>query len=169
MVYSRVCGRVNAYQEGNPDAFQRSHNNPTTNINQNYVDGVSITYGSSRKHIWTFAAARTYQLGYNDTTICPCTNTASNVQINIPSFVGNDYFCEAGTNFQPPAGSPYTDLLWDGQGCPISSTCCAFNNPPWFCKTLPSPTNENIEVRIILDESYTHEDVTVRLIEIYIQ
>jgi len=44
-----------------------------------------------------------------------------------------------------------------------------FNNPPWFCKVLPSPTNENIEVRLMLDDSYTSEDVLIRLIEIYIQ
>ena len=171
MVYSRVCGRVNAYQKGHPDAFHYSHAySATTNINQTYVDGVSITYGSSRKYIWTFAAARTDQLGYDTTTICPCTNTASNVQIDIPSFVGNSYFCEAGTNFQPLSSDIFSgDLLWDGQGCPISSTCCMFNNPPWFCKVLPSPTNENIEVRLMLDESYTNEDVLVRLIEIYIQ
>ena len=171
MVYSRVCGRVNAYQQGHPDAFQYSHTNPrTTNIHQTYVDGVSITYGSSMNYLWTFAAARTDQLQYNETTICPCTNTASNVQVNIPSFVGNDYFCEAGTNFQPSAGTTYhEDLLWDGQNCPISSTCCELNNPPWFCKVLPSPTNENIEVRLMLDESYGIEDVLIRLIEIYIQ
>jgi len=170
MVYSRVCGRVNAYQQGGPEAFWSSHSNPATNINQTYVDGVSITYGSSRKHIWTFAAARTDQLGYHTATICPCTNTASNVQINIPSFVGNDYFCEAGTNFQPSSSNIFSnDLLWDGQGCPISSTCCMFNNPPWFCKVLPSPTNENIEVRVMSDEIYTNEDVLIRLIEIYIQ
>ena len=45
-------------------------------IDDQYVDGVSITHGSSpRKHIWTFAAA-------NDETssnkwVCPCTRTDS--------------------------------------------------------------------------------------------
>ena len=53
--YSRVCGRIRAYQVGTPEAF--TTNNPN-NIDANYVDGVSLTHGSSpRQHIWTFAGA----------------------------------------------------------------------------------------------------------------
>ena len=55
--YSRVCGRVNAYQKGSTDAFQFSSNSRT--LEEIYVDGVSLTHGApgSRQHIWTFAAA----------------------------------------------------------------------------------------------------------------
>ena len=44
---------VYGYQKGSPDAFSgRSQ----VNANGNYVDGISITRGSPRKHLWTYAA-----------------------------------------------------------------------------------------------------------------
>ena len=47
--YSAVCGRVEGYQDGRPEAFTSSGL-----IDQHYVDGVSITHGTSpRKHVWT--------------------------------------------------------------------------------------------------------------------
>ena len=44
------------------------------------------------------------------------------------------------------------NTLWDGHGYTVSSTCytCEFNNPPWFCKQLPKPTTEDIEIRICM-------------------
>ena len=50
--YSRVCGRVIGYQYGTTDAFQGRQ--PGVTLEENYVDGLSITYGSQpRQHIWT--------------------------------------------------------------------------------------------------------------------
>ena len=40
------------------------------------------------------------------------------------------------------------DPLWDGQACTSTSTCCSFNNPPYFTKQLSSPTTDDIEARI---------------------
>ncbi len=45
--YASVCGRVIAYQSGSPDAFYS-----TSPIDSFYVDGVSLTHGSPREHIW---------------------------------------------------------------------------------------------------------------------
>ena len=42
MTYTRVCGRIIAYQHGIPDAF----NTVSDNINEAYIDGVSLTHGS---------------------------------------------------------------------------------------------------------------------------
>ena len=53
--YSRVCGRVIAYQRGSPDAFSHSiRTNP--GLEGAYMDGVSITHGAagSQQHIWSF-------------------------------------------------------------------------------------------------------------------
>ena len=55
MRYSRVCGRAIGYQYRGPDAFSLRDSGVT--VDQNYVDGLSITYGSPRQHLWTFAAA----------------------------------------------------------------------------------------------------------------
>ena len=53
-LYSRVCGRVNAYQKGGVNGFHPSI--PTSpGLEGVYVDGVSLTHGApgSRHHIWT--------------------------------------------------------------------------------------------------------------------
>ena len=50
--YTQVCGRVRGYQKGSTDAFYGPQG---PSIDGPYVDGVSITRGSPRQHIWTFA------------------------------------------------------------------------------------------------------------------
>lgn len=150
--YSKVCGRAIGYRVGSPDQF-RSRGR-ITSVDQNYVDGISVTYGSNpRNHIWTFTA------GHNNRFDCPCSTTTS-AQIQ-PSFVGNNYFCEPESN----SGDP----LWDGRTC-STSLCCSFNSPPWFSVTLPSTTSEDIELRICGNEgSHVNEDTPVALLEIYVQ
>ena len=54
MQYTRVCGRVIGYQNRTTDAFAQRSSRVT--IDEIYVDGLSITYGSPRQHLWTFAA-----------------------------------------------------------------------------------------------------------------
>ena len=144
-----------------------THQNQTT-IDKPYVDGISITYGKHpRNHIWTFAAAR------NNFFNCPCTRGITTAS---PLFINEDYFCEHDSD----DSNNYNSLdfiadnpLWDGHGCTGSSTCCEFNNPPWFCKQLPEPTTEDIEIRIcgyvIENNILEGEDTPVQLIEIYVQ
>ena len=63
--YTKVCGKVLAYQFSSTDAFRSSHN-----IDSIYVDGVSLTHGHApREHIWTFAAALD-EFGDDDDAIC---------------------------------------------------------------------------------------------------
>ena len=169
LVYNRVCGRAIAIAESSPDAFGPYNDNGLIyTIDDPYVDGLSVTYGfSPRKHIWTFAAGVT-DTGTDDHR-CPCSST--NWQGQVPSYVGSDWFCEAGPVSSFSFGTIYRDNpLWDGMGCqnPVS-TCCTANNPPWFCKELPSPTAENIEVRACGDQHQNDEDVLVQLIELYVQ
>ena len=167
--YSQICGRIIGYQYGAPEAFIDSEGRT---IDGFYVDGVSLTYGSPRQHIWTFAnALDEYPSHY--VSICPCSNFNEQYTVDrVPSFVGNDYFCETGV---PPgqkhrSGTFYPDdPLWDGQGCGANSTCCTFNNPPWFCKQLPHSTNADLEVRLCSRHSASAENTPVELIEIYVK
>ena len=62
--YSKVCGMIKAYQWGSPDGFRPSQQ--ANIIDGGYVDGVSVTYGHPRQHIWTFAAGLS-----EDTSHCP--------------------------------------------------------------------------------------------------
>ncbi len=50
-------------------------------------------------------------------------------------------FCETGSR-QAWQNILYSeDPLWDGQGCGLTSSCCQFNSPPWFCKKLATSAN----------------------------
>ena len=163
--YSKVCGRVKAYQYGSPDAFFRYDNSRF--IDSHYVDGVSITHGQSpRNHIWTLAATWTISGYRNDPNQCPC--AISNYRGAIPSFIGEDYFCESG--HQDTFSSVFypNSIFWDGIGCESTSTCCTFNNPPWFCKDLPQPTTDDIELRLCGDEGWDQEDMPIEAIEMYV-
>ena len=169
--YSRVCGRIIAYQKGATNAFYHAIVRGS-GLEERYVDGVSITHGAagSRQHIWTFAAAL-YETdpNYDSNSICPCfTNLA--FPHRIPSYVGSNYFCNTGN--PGPGVNPnivYSDdPLWDREGCGPSNTCCEFNNPPWFCTTLSQPTTDDIELRICVDEPLSNENVLVNLVDIHV-
>ena len=128
--YTRVCGRIIAYQDRSTDAFYAYHNGDVTTIDDPYVDGVSLTHGSPRQHIWTFAAGWSEFQDRNIGWACPCDAT---IDITIPPIVGGDYFCESGRHSGDSHGIFYPDdPLWDGDGCTATSTCCSFNNPPYI-------------------------------------
>ena len=161
--YTRVCGRIIAYQDDNTDGFEAYDDGQVTTIDGAYVTGVSLTHGSPRQHIWTFVAGSAEQ-DYTDDEACPCDAT---ININIPPFVGEDYFCESGFN-SGSYGSGFhpDDPLWDGQNCISTSTCCSFNSPPYFTKQLPSPTTNDIEARICSEDEDT---APIEFIELYVQ
>ena len=98
--YSHVCGRVIGYHDKSPDAFGHFANHlGGTEIDSVYVDGVSLTHGQTpQQHIWTFAgavdeSARDSTLTHN----CPCIRPGIPYAGTIPSFVGQDYFCDTGS------------------------------------------------------------------------
>ena len=151
--YTKVCGKVVAYQYKSTDAFGQHNRDSIITIDSNYVDGVSLTHGHTpRTHVWTFAAAYS-----QDSTINP------------PSFVGHDYFCDSGYQSNSNNDFYFEDPLWDGAGCGSYSTCCSFNNPPWFHKELPSPTSDDIEMRVCCDQGRSDEDIAMSTVEIYVQ
>ena len=170
MNYNRVYGKIIAYQNSYPVGLLYHGRS----IDQPYVYGVSLTHGQNpRKHIWTFVGATDETI--RDTSFkCPCINTNIQSPITIPSYVGNDYFCDTSlTNYYTTysAGLKTDDPLWDGQGCGPSNTCCSVSSgcnesPPWFIKHLPS-TNDSVEMRLCKpDPSGT---TPIEIVEIYVQ
>ena len=160
--YQTVCGRFRGYQVGSPDGFYTFDANPN-DIETDYVDGLSITYGppGNRHHVFTYAA------GLQESTSassCPCAGGRAP-----PSFVGSDYYCESGN----PAlqMTPYNcDVLWDGQQCGGNEvTCCNQTNLPWFCKNFSTPFSQDLEVRICMDQSLSDENLALEFFELYIQ
>ena len=165
--YSHVCGRVIGYQDGTPDAFNQ--NGPIsrgTTVDSIYVDGVSLTHGQSpRQHIWTYIAAADESGTHGD---CPCTRPDLPYTREIPSFIGQNYFCDTGSRDVHQLIFYPDDPLWDGQGCGGTNTCCEFNNPPWFCRQLPQPTTDDIELRICSDQTTGDEDTPIEQVDIYV-
>ena len=168
--YTHVCGKIIGYQQGSPDAFWPYYNNRSLTINDNYVDGISLTHGRSpRKHIWTFAAALHEIITGGQQSLCPCTNNHNSVTIPIPPYVESDYFCDTASEGQFQIKFYPNDPLWDGLGCGQLNTCCAFNSPPWFTKELPSSTSDDIEVRLCANHARSDEDINFEILELYVQ
>ncbi len=136
--YTRICGRATGYDIRTNDAF--SHRLSEHTIDQAYVDGLSVTHGSPRQHIWSFAA------GYNCGT-------------PPPSFVGDNYFCERDEG----------RAVWDGGDCTSTTDDCNFNSPPWFSVFIPNPTSDDIEARLCTDQVRGDEAVHISFLHFYIQ
>ena len=158
--YSQVCGKVIGYQVGSTDG-------PVGNdINGAYIDGISLTHGSPRSHIWSFMSGGYEE--YFELSYCPCGTSGAE---SAPSFVGTDYYCESGNPNNFDQVRPYiNDPLWDGQGCgSLEKPCCNRPNLPWFHKPLGYSTMDSIEVRVCCNEGTYNEDVPFNLIEIYVK
>ena len=166
--YSEVCGRVAAYQYGSNDAFAT---NRIDDIDGPYVDGVSITRGDPREHIWTYVNGLldTEFKRNNNWNNCPC-NSDGNPD-HIPTFVGEDYYCESGISDSSWALKLYPeDQLWDNRDCgPLETGCCNVGLLPYFHKNLGKRTTDSIEVRVCGDEGRGNEDIRVSIVELYIR
>ena len=185
--YNKICGQVRGFQKGTPNGFYPyffsrgsapsdlyvpvSH---STTVDGVYVDGVSITLGQPRKHVWTYAiglnddfggADPDYGLGYFN---CPCTKVAA---VGTPVFVDNNYYCESGNGAGLIVhGTLYTeDVLWDGEQCNPGNSCCDRIGQPWFLRQLPISEKEDLEVRICQDQDEDNEAITVEKLQLFIQ
>ena len=166
--YNKVCGKVIAYQDKTTDA-QCPHigihtDHQTHTLEEAYIDGGSLTHGAPRKHIWSFIASS--RESHNDCRGCPCYPRFTSTRV---PFIGNNFFCDSGTETFDGNRIYSEDPLWDGQGCGPNSECCTFNNPPWFCTELDQSTSEDIELRLCADQVTSDEDVPIEHIELYIQ
>ena len=159
--YSKVCGKVIAYQHSSPDGFK------SANVDDDYLDGVSLTHGRyPRKHIWSFAAIHDERVSHGR---CPCINHYGSIS-SPPSFVGNDYFCDTGSEGTWTYAFYGNDPLWDGRGCGRANNCCSRNpRPPLFIKELDAPTDDNIEMRVCHDQDRLDENVLIQTVEVHVQ
>ena len=165
--YTNVCGRVRGYSGWNALAFNPYSHGEQRTIDSNYADGVLITKGSPRQHLWTYAAglAETYFTNY----ICPCATSSYNTSW-IPSFVGSNFYCEAGLvvgEGDVLGKTLWNDALWDGKGCFTSgNTCC--ERYGWFHRQVPQ-TTDDIEVRWSKHiSSRPGEDILTDQLEIWV-
>ena len=155
--YTHVCGRVRGYQFGVTEAFLGG------NIDNHYADGVIITSGSPRRHLWTSAVGQSERHAHG----CPCSTGGNSSRPNIPTFVGTDYYCESGFVTTPQYRTAWEVPLWDGTGCVTpGNTCCQRHS--WFHKQVDQ-TSDSIEVRWCADGRRSDKDVFTDILEIWVQ
>ena len=161
--YTEVCGRARGYQFYATHAFYTYHYFGQTTLDSAYVSGLSVTYGSPRNHIWTFAVGFTKdQSTYAN---CPCASPTPGVAA--PPFVGEEFFCESGITGAISQQWHLYDPVWDSQGCVSGSTCCD-RGGPWFTTTLSQEVSDDIEVRMCLLHETRRENIGVDQFEIFI-
>ena len=175
--YDKVCGKAVGYQKGTMDAFfpyayahgKVNSYTPATSsrsLDGVYVDGISITTGSPRKHVWTYAVGVSDDYNY-PTFNCPCAKTPGP---DPPPYVGTHYYCEAGnTGTLKHAMFFSSDPLWDGAGCGLENSCCYDAGMPWFFRQFPTTTTGDVEVRICHDQAFVDEGVAVEELQLYVQ
>ena len=136
--HSRVCGKVRAYADGTPDSHSKSHSN---NMNQNYLDGISIT--SNSEHVWSFF------LGWCDS----CNN-----HYNL-NFLSTDWACSRAKSCQFRNGKFCNIELFSSQQC--GTTLSMFHKDV-------KPSKSNLKVRVCRNQARTDEDIALKTIELYI-
>ena len=164
--YNSICGKLRGYQFGSHAGFL-AHRAPSHSIDAPYLDGVSITVGNPRKHVWSYAVG--YSKLHDTTpykTNCPCTKYPG---ANPPSFVKDHYHCESGSTDAAWTSIFYSDPLWDGRGCPAGDDCCSTLGAPWFYRHFTEPEKGAVEVRICRDEVYSNEATLLEQVQLYIQ
>ena len=166
VIYSSVCGKVIAYQLGTIEAFSRLITISSLTVDSQYLDGISLTHGNPREHIWSFAMgvteSRTDRFG------CPC-NTGSTISV-INTFIGTNYFCDSAASGIASGMRYPNNPLFDGVGCDaMTNQCCSFNNPPWFYRQLPQSTADDLEITACRDEGGMTENSLIQSIELYVR
>ena len=133
-------------------------------IDEDYVSGLSITYGSNPcQHIWTFASGRGET--YDDALNCPCTTTAA---VSPPSYVGNNYHCESASWYARNFDTYFfNNTLWDGAGC--IDDCCDDTTQPWFYCQLNEIIQDDIEARICAAGNFIRRSTLIDQLELFIQ
>ena len=167
ITFNKICGRIKGYQKGAPDAFHSSESD-TKSINDHYVDGLSITLGNPRKHVWTYAVGLSDNYDYV-TANCPCAATPGP---DPPAFVGDHYYCDSGNSIRSWSSSLFytSDVLWDGYDCNhANNNCCTNPDMPWFFRQFSRSRKDYLEARICTSAGFTNEDILVESIELYIQ
>ena len=160
--YNKICGKLKGYQKGAVDAFRHS---PST-LDSSYVDGVSITLGSPRKHVWTYAVGHSEDNRVHHLSNCPC---AKHPGRDPPAFVDSHYYCESGNIESYARGQHTEDPLWDGSGCTANNNCCTNADQPWFFRQLVVNRQDDIEARLCTNEGFDDEGILIEQIQLYVQ
>ena len=160
--YTEVCGFVSGFQDKTPDAFHGKN----ANIDSVYLDGISITHGMPRQHIWSYGAGPASDC--SSAGCCPCNEGGVD---NVATFAKSNWYCESGN---PTSGAVFeffpNDVLWDGKNCTeIESPCCRPQMLPYFRTEIDNSSTDSIELRICHDQGFADEDIPIEAYQIYVR
>jgi dynein heavy chain len=159
--YSEVCGYVKGYQLGHMDAFES--NNPSIGF---YGEGISVTRGSSKSHIWSYVIGESYYSNVHANN-CPCSNGGTTS--SPPSQVGDNYYCDSGRP-GPNTGRLFTTPLWSHSSlCRSNGTCCRNPDQPWFKGTTSTRTTDNVDFNWCSSERIGREEAATTDVQVYIK
>ena len=164
--YTKVCGRALGYQHSTTKAFGGYHYGGQFTLDGYYVDGLSVTYGNPRHHVWTFASGRSKDQK-SEFNRCPCAPLPLQGHTSAPPFVGSQFFCESGATGSYSMTWCLDDPLWDGKGCVEGSTCCDGPNRPWFYRELNTTVTESVDVRMCIYHNI-YNNIGVEDLEIFV-
>ena len=157
--YTEVCGQVQGYSVGDLGAFFFVFfGGPPATTLAEYISVLrGVVISRANEHVWTFAAGNQAANQFATSTPtpfeCPCLLGADaffgDLGVNLPAFVGDDYFCESEPtpNYIADAETTSNDfVLWDGLNCDSPTECCNDGIPPFFNKVLSSTTSDPISI-----------------------
>ena len=165
--YNYVCGRAVGYSFYYPiGLYFGADDSYSFTIDQHYLSGLSITHGApgSRNHIWSYAAGLREDTSHAFN--CPCAAHPSTEPLT-PDYVGDHYYCDTATYYHPKREWYTNNTLWDGKDCYSGSKCCSNDRLPWFWRTLPQETTDDVEVRWCT-QKIRDDKVSTELLEIFV-
>ena len=160
--FTKVASFVEGYQFGSPDAFSRRNT-------RGGIDGITFSYGnsSSQHFLWAYAAGVADK---KDRADCPCSNVPGDAA---PSEFSSFQYCDTGNSGNTSQRTWFTEkVLWSGEGCPTTSTCCDNANLPYFCRTdldLQKTRNaDRFTITMRLSHPAFLEDIGITKLKIYV-
>jgi hypothetical protein len=158
--YQAVRGFARGLQWHSTDGFavllRGTPGHPT--VDEVYVEGVSITRGQPRQHVWTYVCGLMRTGGSS----CPCWQGG----LPAPPFVGTHYTCDSGNHTDGWEEIWYTDdPLWDDNSS--RGGCGTDPSPGWFEVDLGSKSSDPLEVRIMFDDC--DENVALTALQLWVR
>ena len=125
------------------DGFEKAGN---CTLNDTYIDGISFTHGSLRRHLWNYAVGESQQPGAIEP--CPCSMNRTAIRVKVPNYVGNHFYSivrASGFVSRFEKCNVWEDPLWDRSGCfRVGNQCCARYG--WFNRHVTT-SSDPIDVR----------------------
>ncbi|OGQ18348.1 MAG: hypothetical protein A2138_20615 [Deltaproteobacteria bacterium RBG_16_71_12] len=163
--FSEMRGVVRAFGFGVSDAFAAG----ILDIEGPYVDGLAVTRGVPRRHVFSFAHGITDAYATSGTGAapnCPCDGGAA-----APPFVGLDYRCEAPADGEVSGVRVWdnVDLLFDGADIGDPLCVAAAETAPDFTVVLPEVSADVVELRIVANGGATNENIDVVAVDLWVR